>query len=94
MTRDPELTVSEVCSRSGYAASALRFYEERGLIQATRTPGNQRRFARSVLRRLAFIRAARSIGLTLDEISSELSTLPDSRTPNKADWRLSTAREN
>ncbi|MGB3187208.1 MAG: redox-sensitive transcriptional activator SoxR [Ornithinimicrobium sp.] len=87
MPRDPSLTVSQVCQRSGYAASALRFYEERGLIQATRTPGNQRRFPRSVLRRLAFVRAARSIGLSLDEISTELSALPESRTPTKADWR-------
>jgi MerR family redox-sensitive transcriptional activator SoxR len=86
------LTVSEVSRRSGFAASALRFYEDEGLIHATRTSGNQRRYERNVLRRLAFIRAARNIGLTLDEISDALHTLPDRRTPTRADWaRLSKA---
>jgi MerR family redox-sensitive transcriptional activator SoxR len=84
------LTVSEVAERSGFAPSALRFYEREGLIQATRTSGNQRRYERHVLRRLAFIRAARNVGLTLDEVAAALATLPDSRTPTKADWtRLS-----
>jgi MerR family redox-sensitive transcriptional activator SoxR len=84
------LTVSEVATRSGFAASALRFYERAGLIQATRTSGNQRRYERGVLRRLAFIRAARNVGLTLDEVAAALATLPESRTPTKADWtRLS-----
>jgi MerR family redox-sensitive transcriptional activator SoxR len=84
------LTVAEVASRSGFAPSALRFYEREGLIKATRTSGNQRRFERGVLRRLAFIRAARSVGLTLEEVAAALATLPDSRTPTKADWtRLS-----
>jgi MerR family transcriptional regulator, redox-sensitive transcriptional activator SoxR len=86
---DP-LTVSEVAQRSGFAASALRFYEKEGLIAATRTSGGQRRFERSVLRRLAFIRAARNVGLSLDEVAAALRTLPNSRTPTKADWsRLS-----
>ncbi len=84
------LTIGEVEARSGFAASALRFYERRGLIEATRTTGNQRRYHRTVLRRLAFIRAARNVGLTLDEVSAALASLPDSRPPTKADWaRLS-----
>jgi MerR family redox-sensitive transcriptional activator SoxR len=80
------LTVSEVARRSGFAASALRYYEREGLIRATRTGGGQRRFERSVLRRLAFIRAARNVGLSLDEIRVELAELPDLRTPTRADW--------
>lgn len=80
------LTVSEVARRSGYAASALRFYEREGLIQASRTSGGQRRYQRNVLRRLAFIRAARNVGLSLDEVRSELDQLPAARTPTKADW--------
>jgi MerR family redox-sensitive transcriptional activator SoxR len=84
-TRDV-LTVSEVSHRSGFAASALRFYEREGLIQASRTSGGQRRYARSVLRRLAFIRAASNVGLTLEEIRSELGRLPSGRTPTKSDW--------
>jgi MerR family redox-sensitive transcriptional activator SoxR len=81
-----ELTVSEVVTRSGYAASALRFYEREGLIQAERTEGGQRRYERGVLRRLAFIRAARHVGLTLGEVRDALATLPASRTPTRADW--------
>ncbi len=80
------LTVSEVAQRSGFAASALRFYERRGLITATRTTGGQRRYTRDVLRRLAFIAAARHVGLTLDEIVAALEMLPESRTPNADDW--------
>ena len=80
------LTVSEVADRSGFAASALRYYEREGLIEASRTSGGQRRYARSVLRRLAFIRAAGNVGLTLDEIRRELSSLPATRTPTKSDW--------
>jgi MerR family redox-sensitive transcriptional activator SoxR len=81
------LTVSEVAHRSGFAASALRFYEKEGLIDASRTSGGQRRYTRSVLRRLAFIRAASNVGLTLDEIRSELDRLPRGRTPTRADWQ-------
>jgi MerR family redox-sensitive transcriptional activator SoxR len=80
------LTVSEVAARSGFAPSALRFYERQGLIQARRTTGNQRRYERNVLRRLAFIRAARNVGLSLDEVAAALATLPDGRTPTRADW--------
>jgi MerR family redox-sensitive transcriptional activator SoxR len=84
------LTVSDVAARSGFAPSALRFYEREGLIRATRTSGNQRRYERGVLRRLAFIRAARNVGLTLEEVAAALAELPDLRTPTKADWtRLS-----
>ena len=84
------LTVSEVAIRSGFAPSAIRFYDKQGLITATRTSGGQRRFERSMLRRLAFIRAARNVGLTLDEIAAALQTLPEGRTPTRADWtRLS-----
>lgn len=84
------LTVGQVAARSGYAPSALRFYEGAGLLSAARTAGGQRRYQRNVLRRLAFIRAARNVGLTLDEVAAALSTLPQGRNPNKADWtRLS-----
>jgi MerR family redox-sensitive transcriptional activator SoxR len=84
------LTVSEVSRRSGFAPSALRFYEREALISATRTGGNQRRYQRSVLRRLAFVRAARNVGLSLEEVSAALATLPAGRNPTRADWtRLS-----
>ena len=84
------LTVGAVAERSGFAPSALRYYERLGLIHAGRTSGGQRRYQRNVLRRLAFIRAARNIGLTLDEVATALGTLPDGRTPTRADWsRLS-----
>jgi MerR family transcriptional regulator, redox-sensitive transcriptional activator SoxR len=79
-------TVSEVANRSGFAASAIRFYESQGLITATRTSGGQRRFERQMLRRLAFIRAARNVGLSLEEVADALAKLPDSRTPTRADW--------
>jgi MerR family redox-sensitive transcriptional activator SoxR len=90
MTTSDLLTVGEVADRSGFATSALRYYEREGLLTATRTSGGQRRYERNVLRRLAFIRAARNVGLTLDEITAALATLPDGRSPTKADWsRLS-----
>lgn len=86
------LTIGEVAQRSGYPPSALRFYEREGLLSTTRTSGGQRRYERSVLRRLAFIRAARTIGVGLDEVRDGLDTLPEGRTPTKADWsRLSKA---
>lgn len=85
-----ELTIGELSERSGVATSALRFYETRGLIHARRTTGNQRRYPQPELRRVAFIRAAQQVGLSLDEIAGALATLPEGRTPNKADWsRLS-----
>ena len=80
------LTIGEVAARSGVATSALRFYEEQGLISSERTSGNQRRYRRAVLRRVAVIRAAQAIGVSLREIRSALDALPDGRTPNKADW--------
>ena len=84
------LAIGEVSARSGMAASALRYYEDQGLISSTRTPGGARRYARSVLRRLAVIRAARNVGLSLPEIRSALETLPPGRPPTAADWaRLS-----
>lgn len=83
---DGGLTVGEIAARSGFAGSAVRYYEREGLITATRTSGGQRRFARSELRRLAFIAAAKHIGLTLEEIRAALATLPAERTPTKADW--------
>ncbi|GAA3605116.1 redox-sensitive transcriptional activator SoxR [Kineosporia mesophila] len=83
---DQLLTIGELTQRSGLAASALRFYEREGLICATRTSGGQRRYERAVLRRLAFIRAARSVGLSLDEVRDAMDRLPAARTPTKADW--------
>ncbi len=84
------LTIGDFAARSGVAPSALRYYEKEGLIRSTRTAGNQRRYPRSALRRLAFIRAAQNIGVPLSEIREALAELPDTRTPTKADWsRLS-----
>jgi MerR family redox-sensitive transcriptional activator SoxR len=87
---DQQLSIGEVAERTGVAASALRFYESEGLVQPIRTPGGQRRFPREVLRRISFIRVAQRVGLSLDEIREALDSLPDGRTPTKADWeRLS-----
>ena len=87
-----QLTIGDVATRCGIAASAIRFYESRGLIQSLRTRGNQRRYTRATIRRIAVIRAAQSVGLTLEEIGEELSRLPEGRTPAKRDWeRLSNA---
>ena len=84
------MPIGEVAGRSGMAPSALRYYEEQGLISATRTPGGARRYPRSVLRRLALIRAARNVGLSLPEIRSALDSLPQGRPPTATDWaRLS-----
>ena len=84
------LSIGEVASRAGLAASTLRFYEAEKLIVSSRSRGNQRRFRRDVLRRVAFVRVAQRVGLTLDEIREALAMLPGSSTPTKADWtRLS-----
>lgn len=84
------LTIGQLAERSGVAPSALRYYEALGLISSERTAGNQRRYRQAQLRRVAFIRAAQRVGLTLEEVEEALSTLPDGRTPTKADWaRLS-----
>ncbi len=86
------LSVGELAARSGVAPSALRYYERLGLIRSTRTSGNQRRYDRSMLRRVAFIRVSAQVGIPLEEIGAALATLPDGRTPTKADWaRLSRA---
>jgi MerR family redox-sensitive transcriptional activator SoxR len=84
------LTIGDFAARSGVAPSALRYYERQGLIRSTRTGGNQRRYERSELRRVAFIRIAQQVGVSLDEIRGALASLPENRTPTKADWsRLS-----
>jgi MerR family transcriptional regulator, redox-sensitive transcriptional activator SoxR len=84
------LTIGELSHRSGVSTSALRYYESQGLIRAERTSGNQRRYLRAALRRVAFIRSAQRVGLTLEEIAEALGTLPEGRTPTRADWaRLS-----
>lgn len=83
---EEELTIGEAASRIGIATSALRFYEQHGLITSRRTSGGQRRYARDVLRRVAFIRAAQSVGLKLAEIRSSLDELPVDRAPTKDEW--------
>jgi MerR family redox-sensitive transcriptional activator SoxR len=84
----PLLTISEVAKRSGVAASALRYYEELGLIGSQRAGSGHRRYPRAVLRRIAFIVFARRIGLSLEEIGTELSRLPPDRAPTRDDWSL------
>jgi MerR family transcriptional regulator, redox-sensitive transcriptional activator SoxR len=87
-----ELTIGEVADRSGVATSALRFYEAQGLITASRTGGNQRRYERAVLRRIALINAGRAAGISLERIRAALDSLPTGRTPTRRDWeRLSRA---
>ena len=86
------LTIGDFAARSGVAPSALRFYEKEGLIRSARTSGNQRRYQRSELRRVGFIRIAQQVGVSLDEIREALSALPENRTPTKADWSRLSAR--
>jgi MerR family redox-sensitive transcriptional activator SoxR len=87
---DPVLPIGEISRRSGVASSALRFYEERGLISSVRAGSGHRRYPRSVLRRIAFIVFAQRVGLTLEEIAAELAKLPSDRIPARQDWaRLS-----
>ena len=86
------LTIGDFAARSGVAPSALRFYEREGLIRSTRTTGTQRRYQRSELRRVGFIRIAQQVGVSLDEIREALSALPENRTPTKADWSRLSAR--
>jgi MerR family redox-sensitive transcriptional activator SoxR len=86
------LTIGQVAERTGAATSALRYWEDLGLIGSVRTTGNQRRYERATIRRVSFIRAAQRVGLSLDEIGAALATLPDGRTPTASDWaRLSRA---
>jgi MerR family redox-sensitive transcriptional activator SoxR len=85
-----ELTPGDVAARSGVAVSALHFYERQGLIRSRRTAGNQRRYPRETLRRIAFIRASQRVGIPLAEIRAALDTLPEGKTPGREDWeRLS-----
>lgn len=85
-----ELTVGQLAERSGVAVSALHFYEKQGLISSRRTSGNQRRYRRDALRRVALIRIAQRVGISLAEVRSALAELPENRTPDRADWeRLS-----
>jgi MerR family transcriptional regulator, redox-sensitive transcriptional activator SoxR len=81
-----ELTVGELAARSGVAVSALHFYERQNLITSRRTTGNQRRYRRDMLRRVAFIRIAQRVGIPLAEVAAVLALLPDGRTPNRSDW--------
>jgi MerR family redox-sensitive transcriptional activator SoxR len=86
----PELSVGQVAERAGVTVSALRFYEAEGLITSTRTAGNQRRYQRDVLRRIAFIKASQAVGIPLKRIKDALTQLPEGRTPTRRDWeRLS-----
>jgi MerR family redox-sensitive transcriptional activator SoxR len=89
-TRKPVLSVGDLSNRSGVAVSALHFYERQGLIESERTAGNQRRYRRDVLRRVAFIRVSQRVGVPLADIRVALDSLPEGRTPTKKDWaRLS-----
>ncbi|MGV7185143.1 redox-sensitive transcriptional activator SoxR [Xanthomonas axonopodis] len=87
-----ELSVGEVAKRSGVAVSALHFYERKGLISSLRTAGNQRRYARDVLRRIAVIRVAQRLGVPLQQVLDAFSVLPDQRTPTRAEWARMSAR--
>jgi MerR family redox-sensitive transcriptional activator SoxR len=88
----PALTIGQVSGRTGVATSALRYWEDLGLIRSVRTTGNQRRYERATIRQVSFIRAAQRVGLSLEEIGSALGTLPEGRTPTAQDWaRLSRA---
>lgn len=84
--KDRKLTIGELSSRSGVASSALHFYERNGLIESERTAGNQRRYRRDTLRRVAFIRVSQRVGIPLKDIRSALDSLPEGRTPTKKDW--------
>ena len=84
------ISIGELAERAGVPHSALRFYEAQGLLKSVRTAGGQRRYARDMLRRVAFLRAAQNVGLRLEDIAAALAQLPESRTPTKSDWtRLS-----
>lgn len=89
---DGVLTIGEVAKRSGTATSALRFYEEQGLIHSERNDSGHRRYPRAVIRRVAFIVFAQRIGLSLEDIRTELAQLPKNRTPDRADWAKLSAR--
>ncbi len=86
LVRTP-LAIGELAARSGVAVSALRFYEQQGLIHAERSAGNQRRYGRETLRRVAFVRVAQQVGIPLQQIRAALDSLPAGRTPTRSDWR-------
>src|ERR1700759_3281080 len=88
----PTLSIGELAPRTGLAGSAIRYYEARGLVRATRGSGNQRRFLRSDIRRLSFALIAQQLRLTLSEIEAELATLPHDQAPTRAEWRAIGAR--
>ncbi len=91
MTNEANLSVGKVAKRAGIKISTLHFYEEKGLIRSWRNNGNQRRYKPEVLRRISVIKAAQKMGLSLEDIKAALSSLPNSRTPDKEDWqKLST----
>ncbi len=91
MHRTDLIAIGELAARTGVAVSAIRFYEAKGLVEALRTGGGQRRFLRADIRRVSFILIAQQLGLSLEEIAAELTRLPAGRTPNAADWaRIST----
>ena len=92
MTPPSLLSIGDLARRTGLSVSAIRFYEQRGLVTALRTSGNQRRFARSDIRRLSFALIAQRLGLTLGEIEAELATLPAGRTPTREDWQAVSQR--
>jgi MerR family redox-sensitive transcriptional activator SoxR len=87
MERDPFITIGRLAERTGLAVSAIRYYEDKGLIQALRTSGNQRRFLRSDIRRVSFILIAQKLGLALAEIEAQLAQLPQGRAPTLSDWQ-------
>ena len=87
MDKNDLLPIGDLARRTGLAVSAIRFYEDKGLVQALRTGGNQRRFLRSDIRRLSFILIAQKVGLGLAEIEAELAKLPQGRTPTLSDWQ-------
>ena len=87
VTKDDVISIGQLAARTGVAVSALRFYEDKGLIRSVRTNGNQRRFLRSDIRRVSFVLLAQRLGLSLTEIEEQLAALPKGRTPSALDWR-------
>ncbi|MFC3102249.1 redox-sensitive transcriptional activator SoxR [Altererythrobacter lauratis] len=87
MTEHRYISIGQLAARTGVAVSAIRFYEQKGLVRSVRTGGNQRRFLRSDIRRISFILIAQRLGLALGEIEEQLSALPDNRSPTQLDWQ-------
>jgi MerR family redox-sensitive transcriptional activator SoxR len=92
MAEDRFITIGQLASRTGVAVSAIRFYEDKGLLRALRTGGNQRRFLRSDIRRVSFILIAQKLGLALTEIEAQLANLPQGRAPTLSDWQAISRR--